>query len=193
MGDSIGWGQGASRPEDRLAARLVAGLADHGIESDAEVVAVPGARSTALAGQVRRAQPARPDVAVIVIGANDLTHRTPPRDAAADLGAAVRALRSAGARVVVAPAPDLSSVPHVPAAMRPAVRRASEELRALQVAAVEAEGGLVADADHRTSRAFAEDPTLFSADRFHPSSRGYAVIAASLLPAVLEALRTDSA
>jgi lysophospholipase L1-like esterase len=31
---------------------------------------------------------------------------------------------------------------------------------------------------------FALDPGLFSADRFHPSSEGYAVIASALAPAV---------
>jgi lysophospholipase L1-like esterase len=71
--------------------------------------------------------------------------------------------------------------------MQPIVRAASEDLRARQVRAVEALGGLVADGDHATSRAFAADASLFSADRFHPSSAGYAVIAAALLPVVTAA------
>ena len=50
-----------------------------------------------------------------------------------------------------------------------------------------AEGGRVADPDQRASRAFSSDPSLFSADRFHPSSAGYAVIADSLLPVLVEA------
>jgi lysophospholipase L1-like esterase len=57
------------------------------------------------------------------------------------------------------------------------------------VAVVLAEGGRVADPDQRASRAFAADPTLFSADRFHPSSAGYAVIADSLLPVLMDAAR----
>jgi lysophospholipase L1-like esterase len=52
-----------------------------------------------------------------------------------------------------------------------------------------AAGGRVADSDQRASRAFAVDTSLFSADRFHLSSAGYAVIADSLLPTVLEAVR----
>jgi lysophospholipase L1-like esterase len=107
--------------------------------------------------------------------------------AARTLGKAVRELRAAGAEVVVAPAPDLSSVPHVPVFLREVVRTASEQLRDLQVAAVLAEGGRVADPDHRASHAFARDPSLFSADRFHPSSAGYAVIADSILPALVQA------
>jgi lysophospholipase L1-like esterase len=69
------------------------------------------------------------------------------------------------------------------------VRAAGNLLRERQAAVVLAEGGRVADPDQRASRAFATDPSLFSADRFHPSSAGYAVIADSLLPALLEAVQ----
>jgi lysophospholipase L1-like esterase len=37
--------------------------------------------------------------------------------------------------------------------------------------------------------AFGSDPALFSHDRFHPSSAGYARIAAALAPYVLDAAR----
>jgi lysophospholipase L1-like esterase len=124
---------------------------------------------------------------VVVIGANDLTHFVPTEQAAQALAQAVRRLRAAGAEVVVAPAPDLSAVPHVPVFLRDAVRSAGELLRERQVAVVLAAGGRVADPDQRASRAFASDPTLFSSDRYHPSSAGYAVIADSLLPVLVEA------
>ena len=78
-------------------------------------------------------------------------------------------------------------MPHVPVALRTAVRAAGEFLRQRQETAVLAEGGRIADPDQRASRAFAADPSLFSADRFHPSSAGYAVIADSLLPVLAEA------
>lgn len=188
LGDSIAWGQGAARERDRLAPRLAQGLSLRGIDVDVEVFAEPGARSAELSAQVRTASAWSPHLAVVVIGANDLTHREPVAKAVQHLADAVRRLRSAGAAVVVAPAPDLSSVPHVPVFLRDAVRAAAEFLRMQQVAAVLREGGHVADADQRASRAFASDPTLFSADRFHPSSAGYAVIADSLLPALLAAL-----
>ena len=88
--------------------------------------------------------------------------------------------------MVVAPAPDLSAVPHVPAFLHEAVRAAGDVLRERQASAVLAAGGHVADPDQRASRAFATDRSLFSPDRFHPSSAGYAVIADSLLPTVVE-------
>jgi lysophospholipase L1-like esterase len=189
LGDSIAWGQGAAREGERLAPRLAEGLAVRGLDVEVAVYAVPGARSSGLAAQVRTALAWGPAVAVVVIGANDLTHRTPVDEAVAALAAAVRRLRGAGVEVVVAPAPDLSAVPHVPDFLREAVRAAGDALRERQVAAVLAEGAHLADPDQRASRAFAVDPALFSADRFHPSSAGYAVIADAMLPAVALAVR----
>jgi lysophospholipase L1-like esterase len=187
LGDSIAWGQGAAREGDRLGPRLAAGLATRGVQVDVRVLAVPGADSLDLAPQVTAALRWEPAIAVVVIGANDLTHRVPVERAVGALAEAVRRLRTAGAEVVVAPAPDLSAVPHVPPFLRDAVRAAGDARRREQAVTVVAEGARVADPDQVASRAFATDPSLFSADRFHPSSAGYAVIADALLPTVLEA------
>jgi lysophospholipase L1-like esterase len=189
LGDSIAYGIGAARTADTLGPRLVAALAAGGVRAEHRVFAAPGAVSAHLAGQVTRAAAWRPQLVVVVIGANDLTHFVPPDSAAAALGAAVRELRSLGAQVVLAPAPDLSIVPHVPPLLREVVRAGSAVLRSAQVRSVRAEGGLVADADGATSAAFAADPGLFSSDRFHPSSAGYAVIAGALAPVAVQAAR----
>ncbi len=151
--------------------------------------AVPGARSRDLARQLAAAEPWAPHLVLIVIGANDLTHREPVDAAVKALADAVRRHRATGAEVVVAPAPDLGVVPHVPTFLREAVGQASDVLRRRQGEVVRANGGRVADPDGRASWAFANDASLFSADRFHPSSPGYAVIADAVLPALLEALQ----
>ena len=190
LGDSIAFGQGASRSAHTPASRLSRLLADHDITVRTEVFAVPGARSVDLRTQVDRALAWKPQLALIVIGANDLAQRVPAEDAGEQLGDAVRRLREAGAELVVAPAPGLSVVPHAPPALRPALRRASELLRDRQVDAALAAGARVADMDGQTSAAFAEDRSLFSDDAFHPSSAGYAVITDALLPEVLAAAET---
>lgn len=187
LGDSIAFGVGAAGPTDTLAPRLAAALVAAGFAVRTEVFAVPGAVSSDLGGQVRRAVPWRPDVAVVVVGANDLTRLVPPERSAAHLGDAVRALRAVGARVVVAPAPDLSVVPHVPPAARALVRAGSAMLRRAQVEVTVAAGGSVADVEGATSAGFASDRSLFSRDLFHPSSAGYALISAALAPVVLVA------
>jgi len=184
LGDSIAYGQGASRPTDTVGARLAAVLAEAGTPAEVRVFAVPGADSKALAAQVQRALSWKPDLALIIIGANDLTRFVAPQRAAAQLGDAIRALRAAGAEVVVAPAPDLSVVPWVPDHARTVVRAGSQLLRQAQTVAALAAGARVADNDGSSAARFAADPALFSSDRFHPSSAGYALIAATLAPAV---------
>jgi lysophospholipase L1-like esterase len=184
LGDSIAAGVGAADAADTLAPRLAAELAAAGLPALACVFAVPGAVSADLGRQVVRARAWPPDVAVVVVGANDLTRLVPAAQAAGHLRRAVRELRGLGAEVVLAPAPDLSVVPSVPAMVRHVVRAGSALLRHAQVRVTLDEGGRVADADAGTSAAFARDPSLFSTDRFHPSSAGYAAIAAALAPVV---------
>jgi lysophospholipase L1-like esterase len=184
LGDSIAYGIGAAHPADALGPRLIHDLAAAGVRAQARTFAVPGARSADLARQAHAATRWEPDVAVIVIGANDLTHLVPPDRAAGQLGEVVRQLRGADIEVVVAPAPDLSVIPHVPPAMRALVQAGSALLRRAQARETLAAGGRIADWDGSTATAFSADPGLFSRDRFHPSSAGYAVIAASLAPAV---------
>ncbi|WP_142025213.1 GDSL-type esterase/lipase family protein [Blastococcus colisei] len=189
LGDSIAYGTGALHADDTLGRRLRRALEADGFDVDLHVLAVPGAVSAGLTAQVRGAQPLDADLAVVVIGANDLARFVPPEEAAAALGAAVGVLRARGTDVVVVPAPDMSSVPFVPPAFRPLVQAACARLQARQAAVVEAAGGSVAGVAAEVAGDFAADPAMFSADRFHPSSAGYARIAAALAPVVLAAAR----
>jgi lysophospholipase L1-like esterase len=189
LGDSIGYGQGAHRPEERLGPRLAAALTGEGFDVDLHVLAVPRSTSAELAAQVRRAEPLRPDLAVVVIGANDLARFVPPADAARALRSAVADLQAAGADVVVVPAPDMSVVPFVPPALRPLVQSACSALQRAQEDVARSAGVVFADIGPQVGAAFAADPQLFSADRFHPSSAGYAMIAEALSPAVVAAAR----
>jgi lysophospholipase L1-like esterase len=189
LGDSLGYGTGAARPDDTLGARMARVLDRAGYTVEVHVVAVPGATSPELAAQVREALALDADIALVVVGANDLARFVPPARSAAALAAAVEALRGAGLGVVVAPAPDLSCLPGVPAAARPALRTACEELQLRQAGAAESAGAVVAPIAGQLADAFASDPDLFSGDRFHPSSAGYARIAAALAPHLVMAAR----
>jgi lysophospholipase L1-like esterase len=189
LGDSIGHGIGAHSADHTLGARLAAALTADGFDVALDVLAVPGAVSRDLAAQVERARRLEPDLAVVVVGANDLARFVPPVQAAAALASAVGALRSAGADVVVVPAPDMSSIPFVPPAFRAAVRAACALLQREQTAVAEAAGCTVATVATEVHDAFAGDPAMFAADRFHPSSAGYARIASALVPYVLDVAR----
>ncbi|MGY1915422.1 SGNH/GDSL hydrolase family protein [Blastococcus sp. SYSU DS0973] len=189
LGDSLAFGTGAARPADALGPRLARALTDDGFDVDLHVLAVPGAVSAGLADQVRRALPLSADLAVVVVGANDLARFVPAEQAATALSAAVTALRAAGTDVVVVPAPDMSMVPFVPPALRALVRGACAVLQRRQSQVAATGGATVAQVAAEVARAFSADPALFSPDRFHPSSAGYARIAGVLTPYVLAAAR----
>ncbi|RBY87994.1 SGNH/GDSL hydrolase family protein [Blastococcus sp. TF02A-30] len=189
LGDSLAFGTGAARAEDTLGMRLTADLADDGFDVELSVHAVPGAVSADLPRQVRAASAPAADLALVVVGANDLARFVPAEQATAALAEALRGLRAGGTDVVVVTAPDMSMVPFVPPALRPVVSAACGLLQQRQAAVAAAAGATVAAVAADVARAFRADPALFSADRFHPSSAGYAHIAAALRPIVLQAAR----
>lgn len=191
VGDSIAFGTGAALPADAIGPRLIRALAEDGVDVALQLVAVPGALSAGLAAQVRQVN--RADLALIVVGANDLTRLVPPATAAQQLGDAVRDLRLLGAEVLVVPAPDLSTVPWVPPAFQTLMATASGELRRRQTEAVRAAGGVAVPIGEELGVRFRAQPALFAPDHFHPSSAGYALITEALTPIVRSIARARSA
>ena len=122
LGDSSALGVGVDRLDDTIGGQLANLLAEgpSGRRVHLSSVGVSGSRSTDLATQVARALLGeRPDVALILIGANDATGMRRPADASAYLGAAVHRLREARVEVVVGTCPDLGAV----RAIAPPLRR----------------------------------------------------------------------
>jgi lysophospholipase L1-like esterase len=153
--------------------------------------AVVGAQSSDLELQLANVldEVERPHVAIIMIGANDVTHRIDKRVAVRHLEQTVRALRSLGTEVVVGTCPDLGTIQPIPQPLRWLGRRFSRDMAAAQTVAVVEAGGRTVSLGDLLGPEFAERPhELFSEDRFHPSPAGYARAAAALLPSVYDAL-----
>ncbi|KUF19484.1 SGNH/GDSL hydrolase family protein [Streptomyces silvensis] len=194
LGDSTAAGQGVRRVQQTPAALLASGLAAVAERPvDVRVVAQPGAQSDDLERQVSlvlsdETGPA-PDVCVVMIGANDVTHRMPPTRSVRMLSAAVRRLRTAGAEVVVGTCPDLGTIEPVYQPLRWLARRVSRQLAAAQTIGVVEQGGRTVSLGDLLGPEFLANPReLFGPDNYHPSAEGYATAAMALLPTLCAAL-----
>lgn len=191
LGDSIAAGLGADLPKETLGARLATRLAKHTQRSvRLTTVAIPGSESSRLAEQLA-ALPVgyRPDVAVIVVGGNDVTHRVPVAESVRHLEESIAALRELGAAVVVGTCPDLGALRPVPQPLRALGSRASRQLAQAQEAAAVRSGAHAVSLAHVVGPFFITNPDeMFSLDRFHPSALGYKRTAKAMLPSVLAAL-----
>ncbi|QGZ52925.1 MULTISPECIES: SGNH/GDSL hydrolase family protein [Streptomyces] len=193
LGDSTAAGQGVRRSGQTPGALLASGLA---AVAERPVVlrnvALPGARSDDLERQVSlllTAPAGPPDVCVIMIGANDVTHRMSPTESVRHLAAAVRRLRTAGTEVVVGTCPDLGTIEPVYQPLRWLARRVSRQLAAAQTIVVVEQGGRTVSLGDLLGPEFAANPReMFGADNYHPSAEGYATAAMAVLPTVCAVL-----
>jgi lysophospholipase L1-like esterase len=193
LGDSVAAGLGADTAADTVAGVLVRAV----LESSGRPVmmtnhAVVGARSADLDRQVTRCLSARPHVAVIIIGANDVTHLVPRSLAARRLETAVARLIDAGTAVVIGTCPDLGTVRPVGPPLRWVAREKSRSLAVAQRRAATRVGAHPVNLYDLLGPEFeANAEAFFGPDRFHPSSMGYRRIGASLVPPVLAALNLE--
>lgn len=190
LGDSSAAGYGVDRVEETPGAWLASGVAER---ADRRVhlreYAVVGAQSSHLDAQVGMALLTDPDVAVILIGANDVTHSVRPSASVRHLSEAVRRLREADVAVVVGTCPDLGTISPIPPPLRQVARVWSRRLAAAQTIAVVEAGGRTVSLGSVLGPEFAAAPALFfGPDQFHPSAAGYEALARTLVPSVLSVL-----
>lgn len=190
LGDSTAAGLGVDHAHQTPGVMLAAALTEAAQRPvHLTTVAAVGGRSSDLDAQVERALAGDPDVAVIMIGANDVTHRIRPATAVRHLDEAVRRLRERGVEVIVCTCPDLGTVEPVPQPLRLIARHWSRQLAAAQTIVVVEAGGRTVSLGDLLGPEFAASPReMFGPDGFHPSAAGYARAAAAVLPSVCAAL-----
>ncbi|KDA06486.1 GDSL family lipase [Microbacterium sp. CH12i] len=193
LGDSLAAGLGAEHRKETLGGRVAKALARQ-MERPVRLrtAAVVGSESTALAGQLDALEEGyRADVAVIVVGGNDVTHMVPSSAAAERLEHAILRLHAVGTPVVVGTCPDLGTLQPVPQPLRALMSRMSRRLAMEQTKVAWRTGAVPVDLRQAVGPTFHEQPDeMFSLDRFHPSAAGYRRTAEALLPAVVTALNS---
>jgi lysophospholipase L1-like esterase len=192
LGDSSAAGMGAETAQQTVGAIIANGLsALSGRPVQLTNVAVIGAESAGLDQQLVDAleRVNNPDVALILIGANDVTHRIDKSVAVRHLEQTVSALRGTDCEVIVGTCPDLGTIEPVAQPLRLLARRWSRDLAAAQTVAVVGAGGRTVSLGDLLGPQFATlSHEMFSPDRFHPSPAGYARVASALLPSLCDAL-----
>ncbi|HEX2903599.1 MAG TPA: SGNH/GDSL hydrolase family protein [Jatrophihabitans sp.] len=189
LGDSSAAGYGVHTDADTPAARLALGLSALARRPvRLRNVAKVGAQSADLAGQVELILPELPDLAIIMIGANDVTHRVRASESVRHLNAALEALREHDIDFVVGTCPDLGTIRPIAQPLRWLARRLSRTLAAAQAVAVVEAGGRAVSLGDILGPEFAARREYFSDDAFHPSAIGYARAAEVILPSAAAAL-----
>ena len=192
FGDSTATGYGAVSAEEVPGVMIARGLAEaSGKRIRLSTKAIVGATSKGLSGQIDAMFVAgpRPDAAVIMVGANDVTKLHGIGPSARRVGAAVRRLRASGAIVVVGTCPDFGVITAIPQPLRSVARTIGLRLARAQASAVRSSGGVPVPLADLLTPEFRHAPdVLFSEDMFHPSGAGYALAAKQLLPALCNAL-----
>lgn len=189
MGDSLAVGYGSDDPARTVGTILADELAKaSGRPVRLRNVAEVGAESAHLPGQLTalvRSSPT-PDVAVIIVGANDVMHLKRLVDALQPLSRTVRELRAAGSEVIVATCPDLGTVRPFFQPLRYFAHWLSRLLATSQTIVVLRAGARTVSLADTLGPLFRRDPSsMFSSlDRLHPSGLGYTRAAEVLLPSV---------
>jgi len=189
LGDSTAAGYGVFRDRDTPAAQLAIGISEAARRPvHVRNYAVVGAETPDLLPQLTKVHGTRPELAIIMIGANDVTEGTKPAVAVPFLEDVVRALVHLGAEVVVGTCPDLGAIQPLPQPLRAYARRLSRKMAKEQTIAVVRAGGRTVSLGDLLGPTFLNNMEMFSADRFHPSAAGYAEAAAAILPSCLDVL-----
>lgn len=191
LGDSAAVGYGMTTADATPPGMVGLGLA-HVLDCPVQVtsVAVVGAQSSDLDAQIELGLQAKPHIALIIVGTNDVTHRMRPSESARHLSGAVRRLRDTGCEVVVGTCPDLGTISPLPQPLRSIARVWSRRLAAKQAVATLGAGGRAVSLGGLLGPIFASRrDVMFGEDRFHPSETGYAHMISVVIPSLAAALR----
>ena len=150
---------------------------------------VSGARAADVAGaQTIAAVKLHPDIILIDVAANDVTHLTSIASVKADLSKTIDQLRTANAnvKIIITGAPQMGSVPRFPEPTRWLAGRRTAQINVMANQLATEKRLVFAPIAAETGPTFAKHPELFAADKFHPTSAGYQI----WLPTLYRALDT---
>lgn len=180
MGDSTAAGLGAGNEIQTLPGQLAQFIAAQNRRVRVVNLAQSGARvRDVIQNQLPALQKLRPDLVSLCVGANDATHFTKTADFERDFRWLLSALETTSARqILVSNTPDMFLAPALPLPFSLAVGRRARRFNSILRAQKRDSKLQIVDIFGRGKLDFRRDSTLYAADLFHPSTRGYRVWAA---------------
>ncbi len=191
LGDSLGYGTGASSPSKGFTQTLYRTLSRHAAEHSFTNLSVPGATMNEVATFQVPHIPSHVDTIVLVVGANDIVTINDPASFADHFGRLLGRIRATAplARLFATGLPNIAMTPHVPNEVKSFIASTCELLSKVMREQAERHQAVFIDLFRITNFADGHVLRYLSEDQFHPSDRGYALIARGALPvmqAVLE-------
>ncbi len=178
FGDSTTVGQGADYDSGyvRATARY---LADKGYTVQLQNFGVSGARAADVpARQIPhfKEQQLRPDIALIAVTANDVTHLTGINSIEKSLVQSIEQLRAVNAsvQIIVTGSPQMGTVPRFPQPAQSLARFRSDQVNAMVKRLTSEQRVIFAPIAKETGPIFKAHPEFYASDLFHPNAQGYA-------------------
>lgn len=141
-------------------------------------VGISGARAGDVAGtQLAQVRAFKPDIVLVAVGANDVTHLTPIGSVHASLSATIATLQrdNPKVRIVLTGSPDMGSVPRFGPVARWLAGKRTSALNSMVAGLARDKHVAFAPIAAKTGDTFRRHPELFAADKFHPTAAGYAL------------------
>jgi len=194
LGDSLALGTGASDSSRGFAFDVYQSVAITHTGSQITNYAIGGSTAAdVLRLQAGRLRERRADFVIVCVGGNDVARGIDPKSFARSYDALLAAVRRTvpRAQIIAVGVPDVSISPLFADHAGLIRQLAVEDDRAARAAAA-AHGAVYVDL-FAVTNGLRDPATFLSADRFHPSDSGHALIAAAVLPVFRRTLNRHSA
>jgi lysophospholipase L1-like esterase len=131
-----------------------------------------------------------PDVVLIVVGSNDVTHLTSAKSVRASMNQAIDQLikKNCKAKIVITGSADMGAVPRIPQPLRYLAGARATQLNDVFIDIADQKQVTFAPIAVKTGPIFRSDRSLFAQDNFHPNTKGYDVWVPVLIAALDEAI-----
>lgn len=174
FGDSTAVAQGG-RYEKGIAIHMAQLLASKHHSVTLHNYAMSGARTRDVATTQLSQLTHEPDVVLISIGANDVTHFTPRNSVQNDIATTVDALRkkNPAVQIFITGVPAMGSIPRFPQPLRWAAGIPTKRYNAVFAHITKEKDIANIEIAEQVGSTFHNNPGLFAADKFHPNNAGY--------------------